>query len=340
MSELKTTPLMGTSALAGIINNLTKVVDKINQSQTDANDALKELISGVQTDLTDLESRIDIADIYNMLNMLSDKIDDMKPEPSYVDAAAVGASYDAPVAISGDLAADMNTSGTVVLAELQSDAKRISIKADEVELAGNVSGAFPRTGSNSIVNVNDAKYVTVDHLNITPSEAYNGIEIGLSSTDKLPKYITIKNCTLGTFSNNVINLFKFMPDAVLNIENCTVESCSNFLRLSNANNCNITVNLKNCVIKKWDTTGWAGLICLQDYTSGEDYAAANQFAPSKVKINIINCEGPQGKITADMYPKESFGSQDPQKQLMYICVGANADILPYDEAIYPEVKIS
>ena len=54
----------------------------------------------------------------------------------------------------------------------------------------------------------------------------------------------------------------------------------------------------NCTVDEWELGQYAGMILLQDYTSGskEDADLNNQFA--KLTINIQNCYRPDGtKIT-------------------------------------------
>lgn len=204
------------------------------------------------------------------------------------------------------------------------------------------TGILDKSISNTAFAINTNDYVRITQANIQQS-GYNCIEIGLNDTE--PKNIMIDGIDFGgTLSNNVITVFATADNAVLTISNCHVSKCSNFLRLSNRTNHKLTVNIVNCTIDSWETTPtWAGMICLQDYTSESNQSAleAKLFASEKITINITNVTGPNGKIISTDNLSDILGSQIADKQIAYVVYGQNNTLLPYtgNETMYPAFNI-
>lgn len=204
------------------------------------------------------------------------------------------------------------------------------------------TGILDKSISNTAFAINTNDYVRITQANIQQS-GYNCIEIGLNDTE--PKNIMIDGIDFGgTLSNNVITVFATADNAVLTISNCHVSKCSNFLRLSNRTNHKLTVNIVNCTIDSWETTPtWAGMICLQDYTSESNQSAleAKLFASEKITINITNVTGPNGKIISPDNLSDILGSQIADKQIAYVVYGQNNTLLPYtgNETMYPTFNI-
>lgn len=204
------------------------------------------------------------------------------------------------------------------------------------------TGILDKSISNTAFAINTNDYVRITQANIQQS-GYNCIEIGLNDTE--PKNIMIDGIDFGgTLSNNVITVFATADNAVLTISNCHVSKCSNFLRLSNRTNHKLTVNIVNCTIDSWETTPtWAGMICLQDYTSESNQSAleAKLFASEKITINITNVTGPNGKIISPDNLSDILGSQIADKQIAYVVYGRNNTLLPYtgNETMYPTFNI-
>lgn len=204
------------------------------------------------------------------------------------------------------------------------------------------TGILDKSISNTAFAINTNDYVRITQANIQQF-GYNCIEIGLNDTE--PKNIMIDGIDFGgTLSNNVITVFATADNAVLTISNCHVSKCSNFLRLSNRTNHKLTVNIVNCTIDSWETTPtWAGMICLQDYTSESNQSAleAKLFASEKITINITNVTGPNGKIISPDNLSDILGSQIADKQIAYVVYGQNNTLLPYtgNETMYPTFNI-
>lgn len=254
---------------------------------------------------------------------------------------------------------DFVVTGTVGVDKVQISGKSVSLNgvkiADDKRMILNavkevsskgmqVSGTYTKDKGNTIVSVKKSEYVTFKDL-VIDATTYNAIEIGLNS-DKLPKYVIFENCHFaGKFTNNAILVFGTQDNAVINLVNCTFDEVSNALRISNSKNVHVTVNLTNCVCKKWDSRDqWAGAVICEDYTSGtpEKEAENNLFAPEKVTINFINFVGPDGKKLVKPADIATICGTKTQNQLVYVCHDSKASeeqVRPYDKSIYPTINI-
>lgn len=233
-----------------------------------------------------------------------------------------------------------------------SNDNRLALKGKDVTINNlNIGGVYNKSQGNAVVTIDNANYITIKDSLISPSEAYNGIEIGLSSVSaNIPKNISIDNCVFGEgFTNNAILIYKTASNAVINITNCTFDKIGNVLRLSNSTNASgITVNIANCVVKdfvkNYDEKGeidysYQGLILLQDYTSKlENVDENNLFGGGKIKINISNVTTPDGKVVNPTDIAEVLGCSC-QKQIAYIYRNADKKVLEYNTENYPIFNI-
>ena len=203
-----------------------------------------------------------------------------------------------------------------------------------------ISGEYLKENGNSAINIKDSEQIIFKNL-IIDATCYNAIEIGLSG-ENLPKGILFENCQfLGEFSNNAIIVFGTAPGCTINIKNCYFQSVSNILRLSNKTNTNCVVNIVNCTCDKWDSRlNYQGIIICEDYTSKSIEAEEfnNLFAPEKIKINIKNFVGPNGKLVRPNAISEVCGTKD-SNQLIYVYRDKAGDVLGYDPAVYPSINI-
>ena len=205
---------------------------------------------------------------------------------------------------------------------------RMQIKAEDVNINNlQVTGDFPKSTSNSVININDTENIIFKDMTFNSSDVYNGIEIGLSSDNsKLPKNIIFDNCRFeGSFSNNAILIFGTQNNATITLNNCYFEKVSNALRLSNKSNASgVTVNIINCTVDEWDSnTLWSGFLICEDYTNTESEAQAeeaNLFSPEKIKVNFINLIHNSEKILpSDIV--SVCGSKD-ENQVVVVCIDA------------------
>lgn len=296
--------------------------------------------------LSDLSS---ISTLQSMVQVLEEKVNSL----SKINTEIVVVSEDSEdliddtkdYNISGSVSSTLNITGssiTINNLEVSNDA-RLKLIAKDVDSKGmSISGSFPRTNGNTVVSVNNSDYVIFRDLVFNATEVYNGIEIGLNSTN-LPKNVIFDNCKfLGNFSNNAILIFGTQNNAVINISNCYFEHVSNCIRLSNKSNSTCTVNITNCRCDHWDTDPlWSGMLICQDYTSGsaEDEVTNNLFASSKITINVSNFTTPSGKkLTAPDDMSTICGSGD-ENQVFYVWSNYS-NTTPYgDGSRYPTINI-
>lgn len=296
--------------------------------------------------LSDLSS---ISTLQSMMQVLEEKVNSL----SKINTEIVVISEDSEdliddtkdYNISGSVSSTLNITGssiTINNLEVSNDA-RLKLIAKDVDSKGmSISGSFPKTNGNTVVSVNNSDYVIFRDLVFNATEVYNGIEIGLNSTN-LPKNVIFDNCKfLGNFSNNAILILGTQNNAVINISNCYFEHVSNCIRLSNKSNSTCTVNITNCKCDHWDTDPlWSGMLICQDYTSGsaEDEVTNNLFASSKITINVSNFVTPSGKkLTAPDDMSTICGSGD-ENQVFYVWSNYS-NTTPYgDGSRYPTINI-
>lgn len=205
------------------------------------------------------------------------------------------------------------------------------------------TGDLPKATANAQVRIVSGDYVRITDSAIDQT-GYNAIEIGLGtgSGPMATKSITIDNMKFNsTLSNNAILIFATEDGSVVTISNCTFKKCSNPVRLSNAKGGKVTLNLVNCEFTEWDSNDmWAGIVIMQDYTSGsvEAIQANNLFGPDKVTINLINCTHAGKKITMPEDIATVCGTNDAATQLFYVWSNEEG-LVAYDADRYPVINI-
>lgn len=228
-----------------------------------------------------------------------------------------------------------------------SDNARLKLNAGDVEAKDlNISGSFPKANGNTVISVNNAKFIVFKDMVFDASEVYNGIEIGLASNSVLPKNILFDNCKFqGEFSNNAILVFGTQDNAIITLNNCYFEKISNALRLSNKSNASgVVVNINNCTVDQWETRApWQGFLICEDYTNKteEEANANNLFGDGKITVNFNNLVHAGVKINpAD--PASVCGTKN-ESQVVMVCQDAVAGpegdyCLSYDAAKFPVVS--
>ena len=197
------------------------------------------------------------------------------------------------------------------------------------------TGDLPKATANAQIRIVSGDYIRITNSTIDQT-GYNAIEIGLA------KSITIDSVVFNsTLSNNAILIFATEDGSVVTISNCTFKKCSNPVRLSNAKGGKVTLNLVNCEFTEWDSDNlWAGIVIMQDYTSGsaEAVQANNLFGPDKVTINLINCTHVGKKITMPEDIATVCGTNDAATQLFYVWSNEEG-LVAYDADRYPVINI-
>lgn len=205
------------------------------------------------------------------------------------------------------------------------------------------TGDLPKATANAQIRIVSGDYIRITNSAIDQT-GYNAIEIGLGTgSGPMPtKSITIDSVVFNsTLSNNAILIFATEDGSVVTISNCTFKKCSNPVRLSNAKGGKVTLNLVNCEFTEWDSDNlWAGIVIMQDYTSGsvEAIQANNLFGPDKVTINLINCTHAGKKITMPEDIATVCGTNDAATQLFYVWSNEEG-LVAYDADRYPVINI-
>lgn len=264
-------------------------------------------------------------------------------------------SAEASTSIESDKDVVINSSATVTTP--------VVIKAKNVDVQGlTVESVTSKITAGGIVNLTDINSTgtidrqtqgnaafsvntTGDTIRISNCKfgqtGYNALEIGLSAATANVKNIVIENCEFADASNNSILIYRTAANALVTIKKCTFGNVSNAIRISNANNQSVTVNVIDCDIASVDSNlDYTGIVLCQDYTSKtvEEAEANNLFAPEKVKFNFVNVTVGGEKVVAGN-PEEQFGSKTAE-QILYVYRDAAKSLVGYDATKFPAVSFA
>ena len=269
--------------------------------------------------------------------------------------------------LSTDISAEASTSiesdKDVVINSSTAVTTPVVIKAKNVDVQGlTVESVTSKITAGGIVNLTDINSTgtidrqtqgnaafsvntTGDTIRISNCKfgqtGYNALEIGLSAETANVKNIVIENCEFADASNNSILIFRTAANAVVTIKKCTFGNISNAIRISNANNQSVTVNVIDCAIASVDKNlDYTGIVICEDYTSKtvEEAEANNLFAPEKVKFNFVNVTVGGEKVVAGN-PEEQFGSKTAE-QILYVYRDADKSSVGYDATKFPAVSFA
>ena len=316
----------------------------------------------------------DVESAFSSISKLSDELDALKASVVVNDSlvnevAVLSAVVNAKRSniLSTDISAEASTSiesdKDVVINSSATVTTPIVIKAKNVDVQGlTVESVTSKITAGGIVNLTDIKSTgtidkqtqgnaafsvntTGDTIRISNCKfgqtGYNALEIGLSAETANVKNIVIENCEFADASNNSILIFRTAANAVVTIKKCTFGNVSNAIRISNADNHSVTVNVIDCAIASVDSNlDYTGIVLCQDYTSKtvEDAEANNLFAPEKVKFNFVNVTVGGKKVVAGN-PEEQFGSKTAE-QLLYVYRDADRSLVGYDATKFPAVSFA
>ena len=311
---------------------------------------------------------------FSSISRLSDELDALKASVVVNDSlvnevAVLSAVVNAKRSniLSTDISAEASTSiesdKDVVINSSATVTTPVVIKAKNVDVQGlTVESVTSKITAGGIVNLTDIKSTgtidkqtqgnaafsvntTGDTIRISNCKfgqtGYNALEIGLSAETANVKNIVIENCEFADASNNSILIFRTAANAVVTIKKCTFGNVSNAIRISNADNHSVTVNVIDCAIASVDSNlDYTGIVLCQDYTSKtvEEAEANNLFAPEKVKFNFVNVTVGGKKVVAGN-PEEQFGSKTAE-QILYVYRDAAKSLVGYDATKFPAVTIA
>ena len=316
----------------------------------------------------------DVESAFSSISKLSDELNVLKAsvvvnESLVNEVAVLSAVVNAKRSniLSTDISAEASTSiesdKDVVINSSATVTTPVVIKAKNVDVQGlSVESVTSKITAGGIVNLTDIKSTgtinkqtqgnaafsvntTGDTVRISNCKfgqtGYNALEIGLSAETANVKNIVIENCEFADASNNSILVFRTAADAVITIKKCTFGNVSNAIRISNADNHSVTVNVIDCDIASVDSNlDYTGIVLCQDYTSKtvEEAEANNLFAPEKVKFNFVNVTIGGKKVVAGN-PEEQFGSKTPE-QILYVYRDADRSLVGYDATKFPAVSFA
>ena len=310
------------SELQAAVDAVEKTADKANANVVSMSDRLASLeaqiVSLKQTDVAAVTSSADLAQADKDLIITI-------AEPITGTTTVEGKSIEVKQLTANNATTVFKTEGDVTMKNLTT------------------TGDLPKTTANAQIRIVSGDYVRVTDSAINQT-GYNAIEIGLGtgSGPSATKSIVIDNVKFNsTLTNNAISIFATEDGSVITISNCTFTKCSNPVRLSNATGGKVTINLVNCEFTEWDSNpDWAGILIMQDYTSGsaEAIKTNNLFGPDKVTINVINCTHAGEKIVAPANIADVCGTKDAATQLFYIWSNEEG-FVAYDAERYPVINI-
>lgn len=310
------------SELQAAIDAVEKTADKANGNVVSMSDRLASLeaqiVSLKQTDVAAVTSSSDLAQADKDLIITI-------AEPITGTTTVEGKSIEVKQLTANNATTVFKTEGDVTMKNLTT------------------TGDLPKATANAQVRIISGDYVRITDSAINQT-GYNAIEIGLGTKagPSATKSIVIDNVKFNsTLTNNAISIFATEDGSVITISNCTFTKCSNPVRLSNATGGKVTINLVNCEFTEWDSDpDWAGIVIMQDYTSGSAEAVKtnNLFGPDKVTINVINCTHAGEKIVAPANIADVCGTNDAATQLFYIWSNEEG-LVAYDADRYPVINI-
>ena len=310
------------SELQAAIDAVEKTADKANGNVVSMSDRLASLeaqiVSLKQTDVAAVTSSADLAQADKDLIITI-------AEPITGTTTVEGKSIEVKQLTANNATTVFKTEGDVTMKNLTT------------------TGDLPKATANAQVRIISGDYVRITDSAINQT-GYNAIEIGLGTKagPSATKSIVIDNVKFNsTLTNNAISIFATEDGSVITISNCTFTKCSNPVRLSNATGGKVTINLVNCEFTEWDSDpAWAGILIMQDYTSGsaEAIQTNNLFGPDKVTINVINCTHAGEKIVAPANIADVCGTNDAATQLFYIWSNEEG-LVAYDADRYPVINI-
>lgn len=221
-------------------------------------------------------------------------------------------------------------------AEITVNAKQTILLDVSNEAALKDSTVACNTANNTnVVKIKNAQYITFRNMTFT-GKTYNTIMTGQQS-DQPIKVLTIENCEFKELADHVnIWAAKFADDAVVNIINCHFyDSDEQVLALSNEGLAkNVTINMVNCIIDKYQTGGeYEGFILCQDYSSPKTQEGFEERAMFKdMTINLTNVILRGVKLTPENF-KMGTGEAG---QCLYVY---GPTLHPYDERFFPTVNV-
>lgn len=117
-------------------------------------------------------------------------------------------------------------------------------------------------------------------------KVYNVMEFGINKDDYTDGGVIIRNCTFDQISHNHISFYNVVNGGKILIENCDF-AYNGGIRVSNVNNTEWTLTLKDCIYRGSDEGDYQGLVCFQDFAkdSVQDFTKITLVCDNLVDAN-------------------------------------------------------
>lgn len=117
-------------------------------------------------------------------------------------------------------------------------------------------------------------------------KVYNVIEFGINKDDYTDGGVIIRNCKFGQISHNHISFYNVVNGGKILIENCDF-AYNGGIRVSNVNNTEWTLTLKDCIYRGCDPGEYEGLVTFQDFSkdSVQDFTKITLICDNLVDAN-------------------------------------------------------
>ena len=117
-------------------------------------------------------------------------------------------------------------------------------------------------------------------------KVYNVMEFGINKDDYTNGGVIIRNCTFDQISHNHISFYNVVNGGKILIENCDF-AYNGGIRVSNVNNTEWTLTLKDCIYRGCDPGEYEGLVTFQDFSkdSVQDFTKITLICDNLVDAN-------------------------------------------------------
>ena len=139
---------------------------------------------------------------------------------------------------------------------------------------------------------------------------YNVMEFGINKDDYTNGGVIIRNCVFDQIGHNHISLYNVVNGGKILIENCDF-GYNGGIRVSNVNNTEWTLTLKDCIYRGSDEGDYQSLVCFQDF----DKENVQDF--TKITLICDNLVDGNGKhLTKNTDPQVAYVYDDKTSSVL------------------------
>lgn len=141
-------------------------------------------------------------------------------------------------------------------------------------------------------------------------KVYNIMEFGINKDDYTNGGVIIRNCKFGQISHNHISFYNVVNGGKILIENCDF-AYNGGIRVSNVNNTEWTLTLKDCIYRGCDPGEYEGLVAFQDFSkdSVQDFTKITLICD-----NLVDANG--NHITKNKDPRIAYVYDDKTSSIL------------------------